>query len=647
MTTTADSIGRVLAGRYRIEAPLGTGASAHVFAAHDTALKRRVAVKVLHPALAGDANFLRRFRAEAQAAAALTHPHVLSVFDWGEDDAAPFLVLEYLGGGSLRDLLDSGRRLTVAQAVAVGVQGAQGLAYAHGRGFVHRDVKPANLLFDEEGRLSIADFGLARALSEAAWTEPAGATVGTARYAAPEQAKGQAVGGRADVYSLALVLYEAVTGTVPFVSDTTIGTLMARVGARLPAHESLGPLGGILAPAAAPEPADRIDASALAARLQTLAAQLPDPTPLPLAGAGGRGMSLGGRAGDATELGVRPAPGGRSDDSDVLAVADAVGVTGVLPPGPAGRAPGMLAGGPPAPVLARRKRRRWPWLVAIVAVVVALVVAAVLTAVQTGLFTPSHPLPAVTGLTVARADARLRSDHLSVQVTGHRSSMTVPSGSIVRQIPASGTSLKQGTVVSVVVSTGPPPVAVPDLTQVTGGCSGAAALLTSATLKLGSCRSRTSTQVGAGGIISYRPTGQAPEGSPVDVVVSSGPPMVTVPSLAGISTCAGVASTMSAAGLQASCTTRFDTSAAGTILSVSASGSVPQGSTVTVAISKGEPTVPSDLAGKSAGQAAAELQAAGLALGQVYGPSGGTVFAVDPGAGTAEPPGTPVNLYVL
>jgi len=186
-----DQIGRVLSGRYRLIAPIGSGASALVYLADDTRLRRRVAVKVLHQALAEDEAFLRRFRAEAQAAAALNHPHVLAVYDWGEDEREPYLITEYLGGGSMRAMLDAGKRLTVAQCLMVGLEAARGLEYAHTRGFVHRDIKPANLLFGEEGRLRIGDFGLARALAEAAWTEPTGAMVGTARYACPEQARGE------------------------------------------------------------------------------------------------------------------------------------------------------------------------------------------------------------------------------------------------------------------------------------------------------------------------------------------------------------------------------------------------------------------------------------------------------------------------
>ncbi|HEX4244735.1 MAG TPA: serine/threonine-protein kinase, partial [Acidimicrobiales bacterium] len=218
MPGITDSIGRVLGDRYRLLTALGTGASAHVYLAEDISLHRQVAIKVLHPALAGDSAFLKRFRAEARAAAALNHPNVMQVFDWGEQEKEPYLVLEYLPGGSLRQIFDTGVLLTPEQAVQVGMEAAAGLDYAHRRGLVHRDVKPANLLLGDERRLRIADFGLARALAEAAWTEPAGAVLGTARYAAPEQVEGKPLDGRADVYALTLVLYEAVTGEVPFSS---------------------------------------------------------------------------------------------------------------------------------------------------------------------------------------------------------------------------------------------------------------------------------------------------------------------------------------------------------------------------------------------------------------------------------------------
>ncbi|MDP9419221.1 MAG: serine/threonine protein kinase, partial [Actinomycetota bacterium] len=254
-----EQLGRVLGGRYRLTAPIGTGASAEVYLADDVTLRRRVAVKVLHPGLAGDEAFLRRFRAEARAAAALSHPHIMAVYDWGEDDG-PYLVLEFLGGGSLRAMLDQGTRLTPSQALVVGLETAKALEFAHRKGFVHRDIKPANLLFGDDGRLRIADFGLARALSEAAWTEPGDTLVGTARYAAPEQASGGRIDGKADVYALGLVLIEAVTGSVPLVGETTLATLAGRVDVPVPVPEAMGPLVPVLQRAGRPDPAERPDA---------------------------------------------------------------------------------------------------------------------------------------------------------------------------------------------------------------------------------------------------------------------------------------------------------------------------------------------------------------------------------------------------
>src|SRR5690606_35654226 len=207
MSRMTEQVGRVLGGRYRLLSPLGSGASAQVYLADDVRLRRQVAVKVLYPALADDETFLRRFRVEAQATASSSHPRLLAVYDWsGEGDGdGPFLVTEYLSGGSLRGMLDAGHRLSPAQALVVGLQAARALDHAHRQGFVHRDIKPANLLFGADARLRVADFGLARAIAEAGWTEPTGAVLGTARYASPEQARGEAVDGRSDVYSLALV----------------------------------------------------------------------------------------------------------------------------------------------------------------------------------------------------------------------------------------------------------------------------------------------------------------------------------------------------------------------------------------------------------------------------------------------------------
>src|SRR5262245_31971757 len=282
MTRMTDQVGRVLGGRYRLLSAVGSGASAHVYLADDVRLRRRVAVKVLHPALANDELFLRRFRAEARAAAALSHPHILAVFDWSGDDDSPYLVTEFLGGGSLRSMLDAGHRLTTAQALVVGLETARALDHAHRQGFVHRDIKPANLLLGDDARLRVADFGLARAIAEAGWTEPTGAMLGTARYASPEQARGESVNGSSDIYSLALVLIEAVTGSVPFSADTTIATLMARLEHPLVVPEVMGPLTGVLTQAGGLDAGKRPDAAAFGAGLIAAAERLARPAPLPL-----------------------------------------------------------------------------------------------------------------------------------------------------------------------------------------------------------------------------------------------------------------------------------------------------------------------------------------------------------------------------
>ena len=212
----AGDVGRNLGGRYRLVAPLGSGASAIVYVAEDLLLARKVAVKLLHPALAGDLSFLRRFRAEAQAAAALSHPNIVAVYDWGTEPAldggqgSPYLVTEYLAGGSLRAMLDRGRRLSPSQALLVGLEACRGLEYAHGRGLVHRDVKPANLMLVGGRMLKITDFGLAKQ-PEASLTSD-GTLIGTPNYMSPEQIAGRLLDGRSDLFSLGVVLSEVLAG---------------------------------------------------------------------------------------------------------------------------------------------------------------------------------------------------------------------------------------------------------------------------------------------------------------------------------------------------------------------------------------------------------------------------------------------------
>jgi beta-lactam-binding protein with PASTA domain len=664
MPLISDSIGRVLGKRYRLLSALGTGSSAHVYLAEDVSLQRHVAVKVLQPGLAADEAFLKRFRAEARSVASLNHPHVLRVFDWGEDNDEPYLVLEYLGGGSLRDLLDRDIRLTHAQAAVLGAEVAQGLAYAHVRGLVHRDVKPANLLFDEEGRVRIADFGVARALAEAAWTEPAGAMVGTARYISPEAAEGKPVDGRADVYSLALVLYEAVTGTVPFVADTTMGTLAARIGQPLPHDPALGPLDDVLARAAAPDVSARLDAAGLSARLGALAAALPSPAPLPL---------VFPHLEKSAPIAGFQAPGvGELTDTKIAAVgtatAVAAGGTMVAAGAPVGtkagpgevfdaEAFGRSKGGGGAPMPPPAKRRGWwrsrrTWVIAGVALALVLLAAGLAVAFGTNVLTPSHPTPTLANLTVAEARTSLDKVHMNLAEGTPIKSITVGSGDIVSQNPKAGVSVKEGTTVTVVVSDGPPNVTVPSLAGMT--CPQASNALTAAHFKSVCAPGAYNNNVQAGVLSIWtigstqNPT-KAPYGSTITLVPSLGHEPATVPQIPQTYTFAQAQAALQAVGLTATQNNQNSTSVpSGDVISTApASGAqAPYGSAVTVNVSTGPPTttVP-DVKGDSIQEATSAMQNAGLSVSGVSGDPSRKVVGTQPSIGSTVPTGSAVQLF--
>ncbi|HEV8459924.1 MAG TPA: serine/threonine-protein kinase [Gaiellaceae bacterium] len=208
--------GETVAGRYRLLEPLGRGPMSSVWLAHDDELQRRVAVKML-----GVAADPARFEREARAAAALSHPNIAALYDYGEDRNRPYMVLEYLGNGSLEDRLRSGAPLPDAETLRIAVEIAAGLAHAHERGLVHRDLKPANVLFDAEQRAKIADFGIARMGDSGTLTE-AGTVLGTASYISPEQAAGKPAGPQSDVYSFGVILFRMLTGELPFVSTNAM-----------------------------------------------------------------------------------------------------------------------------------------------------------------------------------------------------------------------------------------------------------------------------------------------------------------------------------------------------------------------------------------------------------------------------------------
>jgi serine/threonine-protein kinase len=614
-----------------------------VYLADDTILRRRVAVKILHAALAHDQGFLKRFEAEAHIAASLSHPNIMRVIDWGESsETGPFLVLEYLGGGSLRTLLDHGDGLSVEQTTHIGIQAARALDYAHRRGLVHRDVKPANLLFDEEGRLAIADFGLARALAEAAWTEPGGSMLGTARYASPEQVRGGSLDGKADVYSLGLVLIEAVTGHVPFTADTTIATLMARLDKEVEIADELGDLGPIVADAMRPDPSERIDAGELVVRLEELSRQLPSPARLTLPGA----------------IAISPSES-KDIDPTMLPGAGEASTVSVearpLPPEEKSKRRFVLRRRKvKAPVIdgSRSKRRRIRIPVpSPLQVFVTLLIAAIIAGVGVGGYLVYYKtgreltVPALTAMTTdaaklaaANADVKVRTEEVYDE--------TVPVGQTVGQDPSPGAKVHPREVVHIKVSKGPAPR---QITNVTGQQIDQVRKQFEDQGLVVHTENRDDEVAPVGKIFEQQPSnGTVPKGGTVNFIVSGGPKPRIVPSVTGQSREAAIAA-ITAQQLKVTVSEDYnDTVPAGQVAGTKpgAGSSVGRDSTVTLIISKGPQlvTVP-DVTGKSAVAAASQLQGLGFKVTNTYGPPGGTVFVTTPAAGTKVKKGSSISLY--
>jgi len=610
-SAVADLVGRVLAGRYRLLAPIGAGASGRVYVADDVRLRRRVAVKVLHAALAEDAGFLRRFRTEAQLAASLNHPNVMAVYDWG-DDGVPFMVLELLVGGSLRGMLDRGPRLTPAQAAYVGRQVASALEYAHGRGLVHRDVKPANLLFDEHGIVRVADFGLARALAEASWTEPAGTVLGTARYAAPEQGSGARADGRGDLYALGLVLSEAVTGVVPLVGETPLGTLRLRDEESVTAPAALSALGPVVERACRADPSERYpDAATMGAALDDAVRVLPPPGPLPLGGLG--------------EGSVDPHPtqvvGVRVDpvfDQDARAVA------------------------PPAPRrVATRESRVAPLVLAAVLLLAVMAVVFALTRSSTG---APVTVPLLVGTTEDIARNRAQDAGFLPSFTERHADD--PLGTVISQEPASGDYLGRGGTVRLVVSKGPKPTNLPD---VLGRPSAEAeAALVAADYVVEKVPEYNET-VAKDLVVRTEPARKAPRFGTVKLIVSDGPAPVTVPDVTGKSF-AEAAQALQDARLGAQQVDEFhDTVPVGQVVRTDppAGQQAARDSVVAVVVSKGPDLVPVptfkamtvEQASAAAAAGGVQVQAQGVFTG------GRKVRAQDPAEGTQVKRGSVVTIF--
>jgi serine/threonine-protein kinase len=233
-------VGMRLNGRYRLDAQIGAGGMSTVYRAFDVTLERRVAVKLMHREIASDSDQLERFRREARSVAQLSHPHIVGVIDAGEEDGRPYIVFEYVEGETLKDRIRRMGRLPIDEAIAYAIEIARALGAAHARGIVHRDIKPQNVLVDEEGSAKVTDFGIARSLDEEGLTAD-GRVLGTTDYVSPEQALGHDVDGQSDIYSLGVVLYEMLTGDVPFHGENQVSVAMKHVREDLPDVQVMRP----------------------------------------------------------------------------------------------------------------------------------------------------------------------------------------------------------------------------------------------------------------------------------------------------------------------------------------------------------------------------------------------------------------------
>jgi beta-lactam-binding protein with PASTA domain/serine/threonine protein kinase len=357
----ADLVGTLFAARYRLTGLLSAGANTVIYDGDDMVSGRRVTLKILRPSLDVSPQFVERFDRTIQAVAALSHPNIAAVYDWGpapfEGVTTLFVAVEQLNGGSLRDLFDRGRRLTPSQALVVGLDACRALDHAHRRGIVHGELNPSKLVFGGDRRLRIVDLGLAAIMSEETWREPATVATHVARYASPEQALSLPIDGKTDVYALCLTLVEAVTGDLPFAADSTVATLSGRVGRLMPVSADLGPLAAVLSGAGRPDPEDRSTAAEFGRALLQAAEKLPRPEPIPLLSTGLFDVPLeqlrtpDDPTGGVTRPAVPPRPDERDDvgtDDFLLVPLDEPSVE------PVSAAPGAPpAGSPgPSPVLA-------------------------------------------------------------------------------------------------------------------------------------------------------------------------------------------------------------------------------------------------------------------------------------------------------
>jgi eukaryotic-like serine/threonine-protein kinase len=593
---------RLFDGRYQLQGRLGAGGMATVYLAEDTSLHRKVAIKVLAERYAEDEQFVERFRREAQSAAGLNHPNIVAIYDRGVAEGTYYIAMEYLDGPTLKDVIDERGGLEPNRAIGFATQILAALRFAHNHGVVHRDIKPHNVVVSPDGRLKVTDFGIARA--GASQMTEVGSIVGTAQYLSPEQARGEVVGPPSDLYSVGIVLYEMLTGRVPFEGDSAVAIAMKHLS-----EEPVPP--SVYAPGTPPA-LEQVVLRALAKdagdRYQTAEEMSAD------LDRARRGVALSPRTEQMTRV---IAPVATARQTAVEPPRDATRVWDREVPKP--RRP------PPSAPPVRPRRSRWPWVLLALLVLAAGAVAAVaLTGVigggNTNTNTNTNTTPPIVRIptdlvNMGETAATSKLESLGLKVTPVQQASAKDPGTVLRVSPRGGQQVNTGSSVKLFISKGQDTKTVPKITGMT--VNDATALLTQHSLTLGNQTEKNDLAV-AGTVIAQDPAAGsvAAVNSSVNVTVSKGPKNVNVPDLTGQDEQTAQVN-LKAAGLKEGAVRRAPSTAQplGTVVSTDPAGNTqaPEGSAVDLVLSTGPPkvTMP-EVYGMKVADAIQAIQNAGL-----------------------------------
>jgi serine/threonine protein kinase len=616
---------RVFSGRYEITHLVARGGMAQVFRAHDRRLDRPVALKVLFPELSVDRAFVERFRREAQAAANLSHPNIVPVFDWGEDDNTYYIVMEYVEGDPLSQALRTGGPMPPPMVAHIGARVADALAYAHRHGVVHRDVKPGNVLLTADRQVKVTDFGIARAVNTEESLTQTGAVMGTATYFSPEQAEGLGVDGRSDIYSLGVVLFEMVAGRPPFLGDSPVAVASKHVRERPPLLRDLNPtvppaLEAIIAKAMAKSADLRYQsATDLRADLQRFAEGRPV------------------QAADPATVAML------ASDTPATGVTGTAGTTQAVP----------VTEGRPSPRREGSHVARWVLLLLLLLAVLGVIVYFVLQSLGY-IGATKIRMPTVRNEPVATARSTLAKDGLSVSGVRSRHTTTVKKNYVISTTPPANRKITTGSGVSLLVSSGPVPrVTLPSVT----GKPYTSAFTELQQLGFKVTHSTKDSTQPTGTVIGETPPGttQVKKGATVHLTVSN-QTSVKVPKILG-DTSAQAGSALGSAGLSVGtttkgCSTQYPT---GTVMAQTpaATSAQPLHSKVNFQISTNtqcKVAVPS-VVGKTESAAASAISGAGLTPAPSTTTScakrtTGKVLSQTPHSGTKVTKGSTVTIVV-